>query len=227
MRGVTVPRRLLPLLLAVSSVAACSVSASPSPSSLAAGTYTSKAFQPTVTYTLPTGWVQPNDTADYFDLVPVDLAPAGTNIGGIFLFRDPQPASQDSACPASPAPGIIAGDSSTLMDWIRGRPGFTVTTPVLVTVGGLPGVRIDVAIKQSWTNSCPFAEELPSVPLFALPGSSTPWTVAGSEQLRLYLLDRPGGGTIVVDVDAFTGSIWQALVSEATPIVQSLSFKTS
>jgi hypothetical protein len=222
MRGVIVPRRLLPLLLAALVVAACSVGGTPAPSSKAAGTYTSTRFQPPVTYTIPSGWDQVNDTADYFDLVP-----AGTDVGGIYLFRDPQPAAQDAACSASPAPGLLAKDSTTLMGWIRGRPGFTVSTPSLVTIGGLPGVQLDVAIKSTWTNSCPFANGLPSVPLFALSGSSTPWTVAGSEQLRLFLLDRPGGGTIVVDIDAFDGSVWQALVAKATPIVQGMTFKTS
>ncbi len=215
-------RRLSPLLLAVALVSGCSpggTPAPPAPSSLPAGTYTSKAFTPAVTYTLPAGWENPNDASDYLDLLP-----AGSDVGGIYLFRDPQPASQDSACPQSPAPGIIAKDSTTLMNWIRGRPGLTVSTPTLVTVGGLPGVELDVAIKEGWKNSCPFANNLPSVPLFALTGSQYPWTIAGTERLRMDLLDRPGGGTIVVDIDAFDGSVVQSLVEAATPIVRSMSF---
>ena len=222
MRGDTVTRRLAPLLLAAALVGACTSGGTPAPSSMAAGTYTSKAFTPAVTYTVPGGWDNPNDTSDYLDLVP-----AGSQVGGLYLFRDPQPASQDASCPQSPAPNIIANSSTTLMNWIRGRPGLTVSTPTLVTVGGLPGVELDVAIKDGWTNACPFANGIPSVPLFVLPGSSNPWTMAGTERLRLDLLDRPGGGTVVVDIDAFEGSVIQSLVDAATPIVKSMRFATS
>ncbi len=216
-------RRLASLMLLAALLAGCSAGSTPAPSSLPAGTYTSKAFQPPVTYTVPTGWDNPNDTADYYDIVP-----AGSNLGGIFLFRDPRPASQDASCPASPAPSIIAGSSTTLMSWIRGRPGFTVSLPKLVTVGGLPGVEVDVAIKAGWATSCPFANGIPAVPLFVFPGSDHPWTVAGTERLRLDILDLPGGkGTVVVDIDAFDGSIFDELVSQAAPIVQSMKFATS
>src|SRR5512135_1386107 len=96
-------RRIVPWLVVALMLAGCSSGATPGPSSLPAGTYTSKVFKPAVTYTLPSGWDNPNDTADY-----LDLTPAGSDVGGIFLFRDPQVASQDSLCPATPAAGIIA-----------------------------------------------------------------------------------------------------------------------
>lgn len=212
-------RRLAPLLLAALLVSACSGGGTPAPSSMGAGTYTSKVFSPAVTYTVPAGWDNANDTAVYLDLVP-----AGSNAGGLYLFRDPQPASQDSTCPESPAPNIIASSSTTLMNWIRGRPGLTVSTPSLVTVGGLPGVQLDVGIKAGWTSSCPFANGVPSVPLFVGPKGEYRWVVAGTERLRLAILDRPGGGTLVVDIDAFDGSVIQSLIESATPIVKSMRF---
>ncbi len=214
-------RRLAATLFLALLTAGCSAGATPAPSSLAAGTYTSKVFTPAATYTLPTGWTNPDDSAVFLSLVP-----AGSDYAGTYLFRNPQPASQDSSCPESPAPGIMATSSSTLMNWIRGRPGLTVSTPRLVTVGGLPGVELDVAIKSGWKNTCPFANGLPSVPLFVGPNGEYRWVIAGSEQLRLDILDRPGGGTVVVDIDAFDGSVYQSLLQAATPIVQSLRFAT-
>ncbi len=50
------------------------------------------------------------------------------------------------------------------------------------------------------------------------------WVVAGSERLRLAVLDVPGQGTVVVDIDAFDGSLMDGLVIAATPIVESLRF---
>ena len=38
------------------------------------------------------------------------------------------------------------------------------------------------------------------------------------------LLDVPGGGTVVVDIDAFDGSLMEELLPAAAPIVGSFSF---
>ena len=128
-------------------------------SALSAGTHTSTAFQPPVTFTVPDGWETAADTAAY-----LQLRPAGSEVNGIHLFRDPVAASQDPTCPATPEPGVGA-TSTELVAWLRGRPGLTVGPPALATVGGLRGVSIDVAIKDGWTASCPFASGNPTVPL--------------------------------------------------------------
>ncbi len=65
---------------------------------------------------------------------------------------------------------------------------------------------------------------LPTVPLFVDPAGGLRWVVAGSERLRLSLLDVPGGGTVVVDIDAFDGSLMEGLLPVAAPIVGSFSF---
>lgn len=187
------------------------------PAALPPGTYVSRAFQPPVTYAVPAGWWNPSDTGAYFA-----LQPAGSDLTGIHLFRDPRAASQDPACPTSPEPGV-GTLSSELAAWIRGLPGLAVSNPRMVTVGGLRGVEIDVAIADGWSVSCPFANGVPTVPLF-VGADSLRWVVAGTERLRLDLLDVPGGGTVVVDVDAFEGTLWDPLVAAADPIVKSLDF---
>jgi hypothetical protein len=222
-----VPRRIPPALattaLALASVllAGCAAAASPTPSgpaALPAGTYASAAFQPPVTYTLPQGWWRPSDTAGYMTLQPV-----GSDVAGIHLFRDPLPASQDATCPKSPEPGVGTG-SIALATWIRALPGLAVSNPRIVTIGGLRGTELDVAIAPGWTTSCSYANGLPTVPLFVRDNGQTVWTIAGTERLRLDLLDVPGGGTVVVDVDAFVGSAWDQLLAAANPIVQSFVF---
>ncbi len=111
------------------------------------------------------------------------------------------------------------------MDWIRARPGLVVGDPVPVTLGGLAGLQLDIAIVAGWTPSCPFANGLPTVALFV--GSTDAnfrWVVAGSERLRLTVLDVPGAGIVVVDIDAFDGSLMDGLLPAAAPIVGSLKF---
>ncbi len=203
-------------------VAACggaSATAAPSVAAgLPAGTYTSKAFNPAVTYTIPAGWEQAVDSASY-----LQLRPAGSDIAGIYLFRNPTAASQDPTCPNLPEPGV-GTTSSELAAWIRERPGLVVSNPAMITVGGLPGVSIDVGIKDGWTQSCSFANGSPTVPLFDGGAAGYHWVVYGDERLRLYLLDLPGGGTVAVNVDTVDGSIVDQLIADSLPITRSLSF---
>jgi hypothetical protein len=221
------PIRFIALVLAAMValvVAGCAASgptaapASSVPSALPAGTYTSQAFQPPVTFTLPEGWSKPADTASY-----LELRPAGSELAGIFLFRDPYAASQDPACPATPEPGV-GRTSSELAAWIRARPGLDVSDPRLASIGGLSGVALDAGIVAGWTESCPFANGIPTVPLITSPEAGYNWVVAGGERLRLFLLDVPGGGTVVVDIDDFTGELVEDLLADAMPIVNSFDF---
>ena len=218
--------RRVSLILAAVLLAACSgapAAATPAPTlppALPPGTYTSAAFQPAVTYTVPNGWRVASDSPDYFA-----LQPANSEVTGIHIFRDPQAASQDPTCPTSPEPGVGTG-SLQLAAWIRGLPGMVASSPRMVTVGGLRGVELDLALNTGWTASCPFANGVPTVPLFVGTNGNLRWVVAGNERLRLSLLDVPGGGTVVVDIDAFDGTLFDELLAAATPIVQSLEFAT-
>ena len=220
-------RRLVSSLAAVLLVAACSgAPAGTSPSgpevtAMPAGTYASKAFKPTVTFTVPAGWDNPDDAPDYLRIRPV-----GSDVVGIHLFRDPIAASQDKACPETAEPGV-GGTSSQLATWIRGLPGLIVSDPKMATVGGLRGVELDIGIRDGWTTSCSFANGAPTVPLFVGQKASYRWIVAGAERLRIYLLDVPSGGTVVVDVDDFDGSLIDRFLAQAAPIVASLSFAAS
>jgi hypothetical protein len=48
--------------------------------------------------------------------------------------------------------------------------------------------------------------------------------VAGSERLRLTVLDVPGSGTVVVDVDAFDGTLFDGFLPIADTIVDGMRF---
>ena len=211
-------------LIAVAMLAGCGGSVPPTPSSTAraavpAGTYTSSAFRPPITYTLPDGWLIADDAPDYLGLEPVT-----SDATGIRVFRSPRAASQDPTCPIAAAPGV-GTTARDLVDWVRARPGLVAGNPVAVTLGGLAGLQIDLAIVAGWTPSCPFANGLPTVALFVgSTDASFRWVIAGSERLRLTVLDVPGAGTVVVDIDAFDGSLMDGLLPAAAPIVGSLKF---
>lgn len=222
-RSVSIRLALMGAMVAL--VAACSggTGAAPSTSSqtvtaLPAGTYTSTAFAPAVTFTLPDGWEKSPDQPGY-----LRLQPAGDGVVGIHLFRDPVAMSQDPSCPLAAEPGV-GQTSIELVKWIRERPGLLVSQPAMATVGGLRGTAIDIRIADGWKASCSFAEGLPTVPLIFQPPDGYRWVIAGDERLRLYLLDVPGGGLVIVDIDAFDGDRWEAILDAAGPIVRSMSF---
>ncbi len=221
-------RSWLGVLIAVALVTGCgdaSPTSAPSPgptaqpAGLPAGDYRSNVFAPPITYTLPDGWLVAGDTPDYYGLRPVT-----SDLAGIHVFRSPRAASQDLDCPITAEPGV-GTTARELVDWIRARPGLVTGEPIAVSLGDLSGLQVDVAIVEGWVPSCPFAEGLPTVPLFvAETDTSFRWIVAGSERLRLEIYDVPGSGTIVVDIDAFDGSLMNDLLLAATPIVRSMRF---
>jgi len=217
-------RSWLGVLVAFALLAGCGGGASPTPTltpraAVRAGTYTSSAFRPPITYTLPDGWLVADDSAEYLALEPVT-----SDAIGIRVFRSPRAASQDPACPVTAAPGV-GTTAKDLVDWIRARPGLVAGDPVTVTMGGLAGLSVDLAIVAGWTPSCPFANGIPTVALFVgATDTGFRWVVAGSERLRLAVLDVPGSGTVVVDLDAFEGSLMDGLLPAAAPIVGSLKF---
>lgn len=208
-------------------VAGCGIlpgtGATPSPSGpppLPAGAHTSTAFKPALTYTVPAGWTNSADDPSYFELMPV----LDQN-NGIHIFRDWQPLSQASDCPFTRQAGV-GSSALELVTWIRSLKGLSVTQPQMVTVAGIPATSIDLHIAQGWTASCPFANGLPTVPLLIDPATTLHWVIADRETLRLYLLDVPGQGTVIVDLDSFDGDGFQALLANAAPIVRSLAIAT-
>jgi hypothetical protein len=121
----------------------------------------------------------------------------------------------------------VGATSSELAAWIRERPGLVVGSPTMATVGGLRGVGLDIGIRDGWTQSCPFADGIPTVPLITGPdGNSYHWVAYGDERMRLYILDVPSGGTVTVMIDTVAGDRIDDLIAAASPIVRSMAFGT-
>ncbi len=194
--------------------------AAATPAPLAAGQHTSTAFQPAVTFTTAEGWVMYTDTASYLNLGPV----VGGDVVGIHVFANPSPLAQSADCPTTAEPGVTATNSITFLAWMKTVKGLNLTSPAMASIGGMPATVVDASIKTDWTASCPFAGGTPTVPLFYGPTSGLRWVMASDERLRLYFVDLPKGGFVVVDVDAFVGTEMDGLLSNAAPIIKSMTF---
>ncbi len=164
-------------------------------------------------FTVPDGWVLASDSrATSSSVRRTDLLGSTCS-----ACRGRVP---DAACPVA---ATVRRDQSTdLVTWIRACPSHSQQPRD--GDGGRPrGFSIDLGTRR-WTQSCPFADGLPTVPLLVEPGTGLRWVIAGGERLRLYILDLPDGGTLLVDIDDFEGSQIDAFLGQAAPIVKSLQF---
>lgn len=198
-----------------------------------AGTYGSQFLDPFVapgdewsprfgalTYTVPGGWVNRSDFPGEFMLAP-EGAPDTTYVA---IVSDVVVASRADNCSeeqdpdaATTAEGIVAALS---------RAGVTVSTPVPVTIGGLSGLRVDLALEEDWTTPCPWSEERPYAMLFVdravEPGFA--WGLLGETRMRTFLLNIDADRAILIDIETATEAEQADVVDEATAIVESFVF---
>jgi hypothetical protein len=182
-------------------------------------------FIPPFVYDIPDeaqiAWDNPEDLPGTFT-----LHPAGPETDAIFFFRDVRVLS----------PGCdphfdedIGNASADIAAWLVANPNLTATAPEPVTVGGLAGVLVDIAASGAYATDCPNDQDtypagVPIVPLFAGAGSGDlTWYVGGTERMRLYLLDLPGGGNLVISIDAIAGD-FDTLLEISLPVIHSIGF---
>ena len=194
---------------------------------LAPGTYRTSTFAPTITYKVPDGWTNGEDLPGNF-LLQLE---GDNRYLGVYLNVGAPRRCQEELDPR------VGQSVKNLRDWLVTHPGVNVSNLQPVKVGGLRGVSLDVAMKRSWTRTCPWSEGQPTIPLIvgAGPSSVLHALFPGFEE-RLYLLapDRRtgqahdldwyyGGENIVIEVGPEGGSL-EDYLHETQPIVESLRF---
>jgi hypothetical protein len=186
----------------------------------------SREFIPPIRYVIPADtavvWDNPEDLPGTFT-----LHPDGPTTDAIFFFRDVRVLTAICDPHFDEDVGNAAADIAA---WIVANPNLTATTPESVAVGGLEGVLVDISASGAYTTDCGddpggiYPSGLPIVPLFAGAGSGDlTWFIGGPERMRLYLLDMPGGGNLVISIDAIAGD-FDALLEVSQPIIDSIGF---
>jgi tRNA A-37 threonylcarbamoyl transferase component Bud32 len=191
-----------------------------------AGTHTSRTFKPSLTYTLPVGWTNFNDSPGNFGLVP----PGGdwnsvvngdpTDYVGVFQRIAPT----GSRC------GDDAGavrSASAYVRWLQAKPGLSITGLRRVTISGLSGFVLDLRIRRSWKETCPWSRGQPAVQLIhGVPPSYEQMIHQAWPQpfvMRLYLLDYEHA-TFGIEIDDFTG---KQKLQAYDAVVRTFRFKTN
>ena len=123
---------------------------------LQAGAYHTVTFHPQITYTVPAGWGNYEDTPGNFLLVPPGGSLAGVNAGTsdyLGVYSGVAAEMQDCAGEI-PAPGVGTAPGQIAAYWAR-LPTIRVTAPRAVTVGGLSGVVVDIVANLAHKALCP------------------------------------------------------------------------
>lgn len=183
---------------------------------LSAGAHQTKVFNPGFRFAVQAaGWENIADSPGHFELLSLDNP--GDLIG---FYRQPRPTKPDGT--------LVAGVDikvKPLETWLASNTALMAGATTPVTVGGLAGGRIDVALApglQSHQSDCPV-----QVCGLVFLGRSNTWAwdvgVAGPERERYYVLTARDGVVLIV-VDSLDGTTFDALTTAADAILATAKF---
>lgn len=173
---------------------------------LRVGTNRSNHFTPAFSVRIAEpGWHNVRDLPEHYTLLPpghvVAGIPAGTS-DDIFLVQSVfalEGCSSRKQLTNRPRRGV-ARTAETIARELSTRPGVLASASTSVTIGGLSGYVVDLAIDPGWTGTCIFSKGVPTVPTI---GGIHPSEVVSSLQsgfsYRYYFLDHDAG-TLAVEV---------------------------
>jgi hypothetical protein len=180
---------------------------------LSAGSHATRVFRPGFSFSAPDGWVNTHDESNYFELfadTPANAAQftrTGDLAQHIFMGSRPNPwftCESLEGYRGATAAEIVA--AMTAVDVLA------VSGLVDVTIGGLTGRQLDVRRDPDWTGTCPGDSDLPA------------GVDPEDERTRVFFLDVPGRGVLVVFLYSASSAEHEAFLAEAMPIVESFEF---
>lgn len=189
---------------------------------LEAGTYTTETFQPSITYTVPEGWVNAEDLPGNF-LLHLDADDQLHSAGGSYLgiYRNAHAAAIDCVEEAQEGVGI---SSEELATWFGSLDMIEVSEPQPVTVGGLDGLQVDIS-QVPGAEPCTFGGGV-STPLIIGDGkvSDLHHVVSAEIDVRLVILDHEDGNVTLEITNVLEQHPTQEYRAIVQPIVDSLAF---
>jgi hypothetical protein len=184
------------------------------------GTYKTVVFEPTLTYTVPAGWTNFEDTPGNFLLVPRRGDLPGVNAGtSDFIGVYTSVAAEARSCTSQAAVGIAAHPEA-IARWIRRQDGLISKPPRPVVIGGLKGVSIDVVLAKGAGLHCPGYAPAYFPILIGLSPSSLDHGLIPGLTWRLYLLAFRDG-TLAIEVNDLAHG---KHLAEYTTLVKRLRF---
>jgi len=182
------------------------------------GTYKTVQSRPSITYRVPDGWSNDEDTPGNFLLLPPGETLDGVNDGTSDFIGVYSSVAAPNGC--RPGTAKHVGRSvSEVAAWMTANPGLVTTKPRPVSLGKYKGVVLDIRMKKNWTHTCPYSQGNAVVPLIVGVGfSHLDHNVSAGQVVRLYLLNV-ARRALAIEVNDLSGGTHLATytqVAEAT-----------
>ena len=204
---------------------------------LQAGTYSSQDFEPrplgrweprygAMTYTVPDGWAASSDFPEAYALLTqeayaaLDLEADGCSAcpDGIAVWAAPTAAADD--CVEESAPGV-GTSAAELAAWVEENPNFVVERQPSVTVDGQPAIVLIVEPAERPTGQLCGEGGEAGPPIFY---NGWHLAVAAGDRQAFILVDLAGGETVLINVDGVDPAEFDALLTQAVPIIETFAF---
>lgn len=163
---------------------------------IAAGTYTTNVFKPTLTYSVPDGWANLEDLAGNFLLLPPGSQLNGVDTNESDYLGVYSSVAAPSLC-TDAASTTVAHTYEALLDHTVNNPLLKVTNVHDVTIGGLTGTQMDLRMRPGVGDGC--ADGVWVDIYVGLRPSSLVHSALPGMSMRLALL-RNGDATLAVEI---------------------------
>jgi hypothetical protein len=202
------------------SATASSSASSPSSGAPSSSAVESANFRPALAVTAPSGWTV-DDSDRTFLLTP----PAGGPVTGrsIGVMSGPFVTFSDPSC-EDQAPAAVGSSVADVVASVVADPRLVATAPRGITIDGQTGQMVDLGVAPGWTGTCDWSGGKGAVLIVSATTTGPAFGVGGTGRDRYAFLDV-NGWVVAIDIGTPEGSDFDAFVSEATPIVESLRFK--
>jgi hypothetical protein len=179
-------------------------------------------FTPALRFAVPVGWVLREDQPGTLYLSPSDAGSLRQGDGaltfdGINAYRGPVAGPPDGG--PTPVAGIGAR-AKDLATWLSVRPQLLASKPVQVTLAGRTAWQLDFRLSPQAGVLC----GMPCANLLNSSAGDYQFGIEGPWQVRAFLLDAPGGTTVLITVEDVDGSGIEPELRRAQPILDSLTF---
>jgi hypothetical protein len=189
---------------------------------LDAGTYTTKVFIPAITYTVPAGWWNYEDTPGNFLLVPPYGDLPGVNAGtSDYIGIYGSVVAEAYTCTGRDQVTGVLWKPAPVARHLSQQHGLVTTRPRPVQVGGLKGVVLDIRLRHGAGLHCPGYAPRYFPIITGVGRTGLDHGVISHMVMRLYLLQTSGGSVLAVEVDDVTDGRHLDRLSQ---IVHGLSF---
>ena len=191
-----------------------------------------------MTYTVPAGWANSQDTQSIFRLTSTDdfarENASGASTGQRYelaLYSSMAGLARDADCrQVLIDPSVAPPTADGLLEYVRGLPSLRSSGPKTVSVDGHAATWIDVSLVPQEAMTCPDPGDVPAATILGISSVLREEPVyevrlVGSERMRLVFVQIDSHATATIVIDSSDPSRFDALVARAMPIVQSFSFQ--